>query len=136
MNNVLISLRKIMVILTFMLFSALMFIIPSIQNIYNYLIGITILILFVLLMKEFLGKGNIYDNMLFNGAFVISLSYILITIVRSLCDNYIIVGNDSLMSNVSQYKMIFLNSNAIYILAITISLIMYNILIMIGDKTR
>jgi hypothetical protein len=133
MNDILLSLRKITLALNFLLLSVLMIIIPKMHSIYNILIYLTILILFIFLVRELLSKKGLYNEILFNGASVISMIYILIVIIRSMTDSYIMI-NFLPINIYSNSGMMFLSSNFVFILIITLGLIIYNILMMIGEE--
>jgi cytochrome b subunit of formate dehydrogenase len=60
--------------------------------------------------------------------------YILIVIIRSICDSYIITSNNALAGKYAEgYRMVFFNNNSIIILIIVIGLLIYRILMMIGE---
>jgi NADH:ubiquinone oxidoreductase subunit 2 (subunit N) len=130
MSDILISLLKITLTVTFLLMTVFIISISKLHSISNYLIYIFLLILFILLMREMLKKKEFYDDQLFNGATVVSMIYILIVMLRSLRDTYIIT------STINEYKMTFFNNNSVLILIILIGLTIYNILLMIGDKKK
>jgi hypothetical protein len=135
MNYVLLSLRKITLALNFLLLTILMIVVSNMRSIYNILIYITILILFILLIKELLSKKGLYNDLLFNGVNVISMIYLFIVIMRSMLDSYIMI-NYVPINIYSNTGMMFLSSNFVFILIITLGLIIYNILMMIGDVKK
>jgi predicted small integral membrane protein len=104
------------------------------HRIYNYLIFTLIVILFILLIKELRSKKGLYSDILFNGAFVSSMSYILIVILRSILDSFIIMSNITLGVSPKDGAMIFFNNNSLFILITVSCLLIYNILMMIGEK--
>lgn len=128
MNNILISLRKVSLVVTFIILSIIIPTTPSTHTIYNYFIWGLLFVLLILLMKEMLSKKGLNDNWLFNTSSVLAMTFILIVILRSLTDSYIIIGTTK------SYKMLFFNNNAVYILVVLISLIVYNILMIGEDK--
>jgi hypothetical protein len=135
MNYVLLSLRKITLALNFLLLTILMIVVSNMRSIYNILIYITILILFILLIKELLSKKGLYNDLLFNGVNVISMIYLFIVIMRSMLDSYIMI-NYVPINIYSNTGMMFLSSNFVFILIIDLGLIIYNILMMIGDVKK
>jgi hypothetical protein len=92
-----------------------------------------IVILFISLIKELRSKRGIYSDILYNGAYVSSMIYILIVILRSMLDDFIIMSNTSLGISPKDGAMIFFNNNSIFILVIVIGLVIYSVLMMIGE---
>jgi hypothetical protein len=133
MEGILISFRKITLTLVFLLLTILIITISRMHIIYNYLILGGIAILFIFLIKELLSKKGLYSNILFNGANVSSMIYILIVILRSILDPFIIISNTSLGISSKDGAMMLFNGNSIFILIIVIGLIIYNILMMMGE---
>jgi hypothetical protein len=134
MNDILFSLRKVLLTVTLVLLVIVMLTVSKLQNVYNFIILLTFITLFGLLVMELLKKKQFYNDILYNGAYVSSMIYILIVIIRSICDSYIITSNNALAGKYAEgYRMVFFNNNSIIILIIVIGLLIYSILMMIGE---
>lgn len=129
MSSVLLSIRKILVTVTFIMLSILLPTLFDLKNPLIYIIYGGMLIIFILLLKEIFGKGNLFDDLSYNLVNDIGMFYILIVVLRSVLDKSIIANTYEIGKN-----MLFYNYNSIFILIIVMGLLIYSILMMIGDE--
>jgi hypothetical protein len=129
MSSVLLSIRKILVTVTFVLLSILLPTLFDLRNPLIYIIYGGMVIIFVLLLKEIFGKGKLFDDLFYNLVNDVGMLYILIVVLRSILDKNIIANTYEIGKN-----MLFYNYNSIFILIIVIGLLIYSILMMMGEK--
>jgi hypothetical protein len=129
MSSVLLSIRKILVTVTFVLLSILLPTLFDLRNPLIYIIYGGMVIIFVLLLKEIFGKGKLFDDLFYNLVNDVGILYILIVVLRSILDKNIIANTYEIGKN-----MLFYNYNSIFILIIVIGLLIYSILMMMGEK--
>jgi hypothetical protein len=129
MSSVLLSIRKILVTVTFVLLSILLPTLFDLRNPLIYIIYGGMVIIFILLLKEIFGKGKLFDDLFYNLVNDVGMLYILIVVLRSILDKNIIANTYEIGKN-----MLFYNYNSIFILIIVMGLLIYSILMMIGEK--
>jgi hypothetical protein len=129
MSSVLLSIRKILVTVTFVLLSILLPTLFDLRNPLIYIIYGGMVIIFILLLKEIFGKGKLFDDLFYNLVNDVGMLYILIVVLRSILDKNIIANTYEIGKN-----MLFYNYNSIFILIIVMGLLIYSILKMIGEK--
>ncbi len=108
-----------------------------------YIFYIFIIILGILFLIQYIYKKNdINLNRLFNFTCIVSFIFILIVILRSQWDSYIIIKDSNAFLttsgelHISKFHTFFISSNMKYFLPMIIGLDIYNILLNIPRKTN